>query len=96
VLLGAQELDGLALLLQRVFRRGSALHNDLRCLQLKRLLRFGRQNERTGHTQRSADVLRGEETDDAVSGLCILLLYIAAVQTASRLMTDFLFQRPMR
>ena len=56
----AQILDGVALFLQWVFRRGSALHNDFRRLQLKRLLRFGREDERAGHTQRSADVLRGD------------------------------------
>ena len=53
----AQILNGVALLLQRVFRRGGALHNDLRRLQLKRLLRFGREDERAGHTQRGPNVL---------------------------------------
>ena len=52
-----QVFHRVALLLKRVFRRGRALNGNLLRLNFKRLLRFRREQQRTGDTQRSADIL---------------------------------------
>ena len=57
VLLGAQELDGGALLLQRIVRRRGALHADGLRRELKGLLRLGRELDRARADERSRDVL---------------------------------------
>ena len=47
----------MALFLQRVVRRGDALHRDLRGLELKGLLGLGREHELALHNKSRADVL---------------------------------------
>ena len=56
----AQEFHAVTLFLQRVVRRGGALHGDLRGLELEGLLGLGREHERTAHDQGSANVLAGD------------------------------------
>ena len=57
VLDGAQEFHAVALFLQRVVRRGDALHRDLRGLELKGLLGLGREHELALYNKSRADVL---------------------------------------
>ena len=59
VLYRAQELHAVALLLQRVVRRGHALDLDGVRLELKGLLGLGRENELASDYKRRADVLAG-------------------------------------
>ena len=59
VLDGAQELHAVALLLQRVVRRGRALDLDGVRLELKGLLGLGREHELASDNKRRADVLAG-------------------------------------
>ena len=56
----AQELEGVLLLLKRVFGGGNALHFYRVRLQLKGLLGVGRQHQRAAHDERRADVLLGD------------------------------------
>lgn len=54
---GAQEFHAVALLLQRVIRRGGALHRYFRSLELKGLLGLGREHERALDYKSRAHVL---------------------------------------
>ena len=60
VLLGAQEFDGGALLLQRVVRRGNALDRDLGRGKLEGLRGVRRELELAGADERRGDVLMGD------------------------------------
>ena len=53
----AQILDGVALFLKRIIRRGSAFERNFRSVQLKRLARLRRQKQRTLNAQGRADVI---------------------------------------
>ena len=57
---GAQILHRMALGLDGIIRGGRALDEDLACLQLKRLLGLGRQDERAGDDDGRADVQLGD------------------------------------
>ena len=56
----AQELEGVLLLLKRVFGGGNALDLDGSRLQLKGLLGVGSQHQRAVHNERRADILLGD------------------------------------
>ncbi len=56
---GAQKFDGMALLLQRIIRRGRALDRDGLGLHLEGLLGLGRLDERAPDEDGSADVQLG-------------------------------------